>query len=147
MGRTWSLALNIGVVRRVESLTGINLAVADANTFSALADDVFKFVDVLCAIVRPQLESAGVSDDSFAEGLAGQALEDASNAMLAALVDFFPPKRSAVVTHAFDKLKAMEDAAISRATAAIDALTPDSVFGTASANSPASSDQTPTDSP
>lgn len=145
-GRQWSLALTVGTVKRVESMTGVNLGACDQRMFEALATDWCKLVDVVCAVVRPQLEEGGMSDEDFAEALGGDELQSAIDALLAALVDFFPPKKRPVLQKAIDKMNAMQDQILARATARLENLTLPSEAADSGASSgtvPASSDATP----
>lgn len=128
-GREWDLSLDLAIVRRVEKETGINLGIADESLFRTLAADLFALGGLLYSILKPQIEARKLSEDDFAAGLAGEALESAACALVEAMTDFFPPKKAAVMKAATAKLSAMTDAALTRATARIEALTDADVFG------------------
>lgn len=93
--RRWTLSLSIGTVKRVRELTGFDLLTfADKPQLLAeLAGDPVRFVDVLFAIVQPQADELGVTDVDFGEGFNGQAIEEATDAFLEAMAEFFSGAR------------------------------------------------------
>ena len=54
--------------------------------------------------------TAGVTDEQFGEGLAGDALEEAGDALRAGLVAFFPPGKRVLIENALAKARASEAA-------------------------------------
>ena len=90
-GQTWDLTLTVGGVRRVESETGI--AILDVlerpEILADLTMDPMKLCSVLHAILMPQLDERGVSEDDFANMLDGETLERAIDALGGALAGFF----------------------------------------------------------
>jgi hypothetical protein len=146
-GRKWCLALTVGTVRRVQSLTGINLGALDQKMFDSLATDWAKLVDVICAVVRPQLEEHGLSDEDFAESLGGDELHEATEALLAALVDFSHPKRRPALRKAIERMHELEDQILARATARLESLSLSDLknSGELSGSVPESSDATQED--
>lgn len=97
-GRSWPVTININTVRRVKSACGIdllNLVTLSADGVATdlldrLACDTYLLVDVLFELVRPEATANGITAEDFAEALDGDALEDATNALLEAVIDFFP---------------------------------------------------------
>ena len=93
-GHVWRLDLNITTIKRVKSLTGVDLLSDDyAETLVELGRDVIKLVDVLFAIAQPQTEAAGITGEQFGEGLAGDIINDATDAFINALIEFFPSEK------------------------------------------------------
>ena len=91
LDRNWDLTLTISDVRRVAAETDVDLKDAgNGQLINELAADPVKFADVLFAIVKPQAEKANVDEQTFGEGLAGDAIDNATTAFLDALVNFFP---------------------------------------------------------
>lgn len=89
-GRPWEISINVGTVKAVKTEAGVDLLdIDDGSTFSKLADDPIRLGDVLWVLVRKQCEAAGVSDEEFGAALAGDSLEDAVNALMEEVVDFF----------------------------------------------------------
>lgn len=79
-------------------MVSVNLASAVGGDIVArLADDPILLCDVLYVLCRQQAEERKITDEDFGRGLAGDALGEATKAMLAELADFFrEPQRSAV---------------------------------------------------
>lgn len=128
-GAEWMVAVNVATVKRVRDLTGVNLLglVGDQKAVGDLFADDVKFCEVLCAVVRPQLEERGKSDDDFFAAITGEVIEAAAEALLAEIVNFFQePKRSllkkamAQYQAAFLKVRAEGAAAVEKAMSEID---------------------------
>jgi hypothetical protein len=86
----WTLELTIGSIKRVQSLTGVNLLDAsDGKVLADLADNPVTIADVLFALVQPQASGRGVSDESFGAALNGDAMRVALEAFIEELIYFF----------------------------------------------------------
>lgn len=91
-GRTWTIALTIDSVKRVRGLLGINLLEpeqGDPPVLTRLGTDVILLCDVVFALVKPQADALGVTDEQFGAALDGDAALAAQTAFYAELVDFF----------------------------------------------------------
>lgn len=94
-GRSWSLDLTVAAAKRVRTLTGHDLfRVYTSAGFETLFSDPITLIDVIYAIVKPQADEAKVDDVAFGESLAGDAVDEATRAMLDALVSFCPSPTS-----------------------------------------------------
>lgn len=86
----WTLDLTVGSIKRVQSLTGVNLLEArDGSILVDIADDPIKMADILYAIVQPQASARGVSDEAFGSSLDGDTLRVAIEAFIDELISFF----------------------------------------------------------
>ena len=120
-GRKWDLAINVDAVKRVRDLTEVDLLTAiDGRLLQRLSDDPVMLCDVLFAVCKPQADAAGVSDEQFGQGLAGDAIDAATVALLEELVGFFPQRRRAVLTKAIEKLRKLEGMTLNAAAQALD---------------------------
>ena len=147
-GQVLETTLTYGVVKRVLALTGVNLLeVPDKpEMLKDLSNDPIAFIDIVYAVVKPQLDDAGINDEQFAELLDGGSVESATSAFLEALVDFFPGTRGTmlrrVLTKANDWMakadrkitEALEDGTID---AAIDGALTELIAGNSSTKSQA----------
>lgn len=110
-GFEWEVRVNVLAIKRVEEATGIRLtAIVDdeATRQSVLGDDL-RFVDVLIALIRPQVEAQGRSVESVLEVMDAETLEAAVQAIMEGLFDFFPEPRKGLLMKAWGKAKvAME---------------------------------------
>jgi len=94
IGRDWSVEVNVAAMRRVRGLVGVDLMeIVEGTLIERLIRDPCLLCDVLYAVCRPQAEAAGISDEDFGAAMAGDAIEDGTNAMLEELVDFCPSPR------------------------------------------------------
>jgi hypothetical protein len=127
--RPWTVDLTVATLKRVREATGVNLY--------SLVDD-----GVLYVLCEPQVKERSLSPEDFGSGFRGDALEQAADAFVAELVDFFPNRRA---RDALAKVigKGRETAAIlmDRLEAQIHGIDPSSVAEKLSASSGASPDR------
>lgn len=149
-GRTWTLALTIDAAKRVKSLLDVNLLELEAGDpplLTRLGTDVILLCDVIFALVKPQADAAGVSDQEFAAALGGDAVLAAQTAFYEELVDFFRKLGRGDLAKAVDAQRRMIDLAVARIETRIDRLdleaAIETTLGEPSTNSPPSSESTP----
>lgn len=117
LGREWSLRLTVGALGQVRRETGADLGQA-MRSDQALADLLFgdpaTLVSVLWVLVADQARE--VTPESFANGFDGPALERATEALLAAVADFFPRSKVGAALRASlgRTLERMDQAVIER---------------------------------
>jgi len=102
-GRQWTVTLNVAALKRVRTMTNVDLfnvvtldesKKPDISLLERLSEDPIMLVDVLYAVCKSEADAQQVSDEQFGAAMAGDAIEHATNALLEELVDFFPdPKR------------------------------------------------------
>ena len=106
LGRTWTLVVNVAAIKRVRALCGIDLnAIVEidknnnptAELLERLSTDPVLLVDVLYAVCKPECEQKSVSDEDFGAAMAGDAIEQATSALLDEVVDFFPTAKRAAL--------------------------------------------------
>ena len=115
-GRTWSVTVDVTAVKRVRSLLDVNLLdVLDGKLIERLAVDPVLLCDVLYALVKPEADAGGVSDEEFGRAMAGDAIEHATTALLEELADFFPQGKRGLLRKALGKLRAWEEKALAAA--------------------------------
>lgn len=120
-GRVWSLVLNVDVIRRVRSLTSINLLDAvDGQLIERLITDPILLCDILFAVVQPEAQQKSVSDVDFGRALGGDVLDAATTALLEELVDFFPSAKRELLRKALRKLRQLEEIALQTAHQKLD---------------------------
>jgi len=139
LGRTWSLTINVDVIRRVRSLLNINLLDAvDGKLFERLVSDPVVLCDILFAICQPEAQAKNVSDEDFGRALGGDVLDCATTALLEELVDFFPSGKRTVFRKALDKLKTLEGLALEVATRRLESTELEQKLTAALSSDPAS---------
>ncbi len=108
-GRVWIVDIDNTTLRRVKALTDVRLLDAiDGDLVTRLSSDPLLLGDVLFAICKPQADQQDVDDDAFAEGLAGDSIDEACKALVDALVAYFPESRRRLLRKAADKQKLIE---------------------------------------
>ena len=116
-GRTWTVIINVDVIRRVRSLLSINLLEAiEGRLLERLITDPVLLCDILFVVIQPEAIAKVVSDEDFGRSLGGDVLDLATTALLEELVDFFPSAKRTVFRKALIKLKQLETLAIETAT-------------------------------
>lgn len=91
--RTWKLAINGAHVMEAKRTFGVYLPGMLAEKSKPLHDligDFEKFVGILWILIEEQADSAGVNEEQFVSGIAGDAYGEAIEAFIKALIDFFP---------------------------------------------------------
>ena len=91
-GNQWNISINIGAVKRVKSLLGIDLLdieSGDPPLATRLATDVVLLCDVVYCLVKDQADKANITDAQFGEALGGSAIMDMQTAFVEELLDFF----------------------------------------------------------
>jgi len=112
-GRTWIISVTVDAIKRVRALCGVDLLEAiDGKLLERLVTDPITLCDCIYALCKPQADEQGVSDEDFGRAMAGDCLEQATEALLEDLVDFFPQRRRDLLRGALSKLKAVEARAL-----------------------------------
>lgn len=125
-GRDWHISLTVADIKRVQQLTSVLLTSLVEDKLVPLAEligDPVRLVDTLYAIVQPQADAAGVTDEQFGRSLGGDSLEQAANAFVEGLLDFFPSRQRDLLKQLMQKQKELQNALAERSQAEIDALT------------------------
>jgi hypothetical protein len=150
-GRSWDVTVNVDAIKRVRGLVDVDLLeAADGKLIEKLVCDPVLLCDVIYALCRPQADRQSVSDEQFGQSMAGDAIDDATAALLEELVNFFPQAKRRVLSKALGKLKELESRAIEHAEAQLDGGALEAQMekllrspGNSSGHAPASSDSTP----
>ena len=149
-GRTWTVSLTIDAAKRVKGLLNVNLLEPEAGSpplLTRLGTDVILLCDVVFALIKPQADAAGVTDEQFAAALGGDVILAAQTAFYEELVDFFRKLGRTDLAKAVDAQRRMIDLAVRRIETRIDRLdleaAVESTLGEPSTSSPPSSESTP----
>ena len=95
-GRAWRVEINVTTLKRVKVDLGLDLgdeAVA-GTLYAKLVNDPILLCDLLYVVCRDQAEEREIGDEAFGRGLGGVCLDNATAALIEALVNFTPsPQR------------------------------------------------------
>ncbi len=120
-GRTWTIAINVDCIKRVKTLLSVNLLDAiEGKLIEELVSDPVLQCDVIYAVCKPEADTNEVSDDEFGRAMAGDAIDNATTALLEELVDFFPSGKRQVLAKALAKLKTIQSKAVETASKRLD---------------------------
>ena len=121
-GRTWLVQVTTTTLKRVKSLLNMDLGkmAVDGSLYKVLADDPILLCDLLYAICKPEADERKLSDEDFGRGLAGDAIDAATTALMEGLIDFFPKGRRELHRKALAKFRTLEARAIRSAEDRID---------------------------
>lgn len=90
-GDQWLLKVTIGGVDRCRDIAGVDLlTIVGGEGFGEFIGDPVRAAKAVYAVVRPEANRRGVSEEQFLERLSGDAMDAARNALLDGIVDFFP---------------------------------------------------------
>lgn len=95
-GREWPIALNIGAAKRVKDALGVDLL--DPGCLRTLAADPYTVANVLYVACEAKAKERSLSDEQFGEALRGDVIDQATDALLDELVDFFPKRQREALT-------------------------------------------------
>ena len=122
LGRAWTLVVNVAAIKRVRALCGVDLnsiiEVEDGKPTTKLLErlstDPVLLVDVLYAVCKSECDSKNVTDEDFGAAMAGDAIENATAALLDEVVDFFPAAKRLAFRRILSASRRFEEAARKR---------------------------------
>jgi hypothetical protein len=155
-GKEWVIDVTYLTVKRVRDLCGVNLldiCNLDKESLSGWVADDLKVLEVVCAVVRPQLAGIDMSDEDFFAACDGGTLKEAVERLVDQVSDFFQEPRKGLVKKVIRKLRETEKKMEAQAEKAIDAALSQFDFeaalamhGSSGSTSPASPASSPGDS-
>jgi hypothetical protein len=126
-GICWNLRIAVNEMRKLKD-AGVNIMSPDGGGIMALADDPVLLFDAIWVLIERQAIERGISQQQFYDDMTGDVIEVATNAMLDAIIDFFPQARRAVLQKSLQKSREIQAAILAQASAKLDAITAES-FG------------------
>ena len=101
-GRTWDATITVDTVKRLRQLGDIDfLEIVDENAklIERLTCDPILLVDTIYLVIKPQADDQNVTDEDFGRAMAGDAIADATMALLRSIADFFSNARERAMIH------------------------------------------------
>ena len=94
-GHAYETKITVAEIRDVKTELGINLMdIATGDLLQRISEDVVLLCDILYVINRSQAKEFGIDDVQFGRNLYGDALEDATHALMEEMINFFPNQRT-----------------------------------------------------
>ena len=119
-GREWSLAFSIGSARAIKQRLRLDFAnVWDGKALSEVGNDADKLASVLWTLCQSQAKERDIAEEAFYDGLGGDALEMAAEALEEAIVLFCQPAKRPALREMLTQAKAATE---QMTTAAIEKL-------------------------
>lgn len=150
-GRTWTIAVTVDAIKRVEGLIAdvnlANLMVGDPPLLTRLETDIVLLCDVIFALVKPQADQLGVTDEEFGRALGGDAIRMAHDAFWEELRDFFRQLRRTDTARAIKKQISLVEATVAAIEQQVETLDVEQVIATALGGSAGSWPASPASSP
>lgn len=121
-GTEFVVEVTMLTVKRVRQLLGVNVLdiLGTGDELGGYVTDDVRLMDVLCAVVRPQLERMGWTDEQFVHGFDQAVLVRAVDCLLDEVASFFQEPRKGLVKKALAKARAMMRARESMEAAEMD---------------------------
>lgn len=151
--RTWVLRIDLGRARRIRDEFGVDLLAWSQATFEQLQDP-FTLGGILWTLIEADATKKNITVEQFSEAIDGNVIEQAGEALLEAIIDFFPPRKQALMRQLKENATRIENAWMTTTmenlnnptlTANLDRI--QKTAGETPTNSPAASASTPIDGP
>ncbi|MCB9838202.1 MAG: hypothetical protein H6813_02590 [Phycisphaeraceae bacterium] len=153
-GRSWTVEVNVAALKRAKGLAGVDLmGVLDGDLIERFIRDPVLLCDALYAVCKPEVDARSVTDEDFGRAMAGDAIEQATEALLDEIVSFCPSPRDrsalgrvlAATRTAMDRARDLVEARLDSGELekAIDAALEQATPGASSTTAPASVGSTP----
>jgi len=133
--------MNLGAVKRLKGLLGVDLlalAEGDPPLLTRLAMDVILLCDVIFALLKPQADELGVTDEQFGAALGGDAILSAQKAFYEEMADFFLKLGRGDLARALTAQQALIVAAVAETQRRLEIIDPEAevkaIFATRPAN-------------
>lgn len=132
-GRSWNIVVSVGPAKNVRNRCEVDLLTMfdSGGAAQKLFSDPCLLVDVLYVLCESQCSNYTVtkdgntrrlSDIEFGEGMVGDTLEHAANALLQEVIDFFPQSRQEIYRKMVSKSEAAAKIIHQRAMEEIDKM-------------------------
>lgn len=128
LGRTWTLVVNVATIKRVRALCDVDLNTVieveegkpSAKLLERLSTDPVLLVDVLYAVCKPECDQKNITDEDFGSAMAGDAISQATAALLDEIIDFFPEAKRLAFQKILSASRRFEEAAKKRLAATLE---------------------------
>ena len=121
-GREWTLRIDVNAIRKLRAI-GVDFNELAAEGLARLKTDFVLLCDVLYLLCKDQADRRNVTDEDFGRGLAGDVIASATEALILAVVDFFPHEKVRTTLLRADRLeRKARDELLTRQTRKVEEL-------------------------
>lgn len=105
-GRDWEILVNVPKIRAVrEACDGLDIGDPTGRALDTLEKDPCKLVDVLFVLCEEQAKEQGISDVQFGEALFGNEIDDATEALIEAHINFSRGRTRSLLRKTMEKTR------------------------------------------
>ncbi len=120
-GRDWSVHITVDSIKRVRSKLDVDLMqLVEPEFASKLLGDVINLVNIIYIVCKPEADERSISDEDFGRALAGESLDQAIDAFLNSLTEFFPLAKRRFLMKALEKSREVEARTLETITKLLD---------------------------
>lgn len=109
LGREWTFSITVIEIKQLREQIQVDIldTVSDKadQMFAKLEADPILLVDLMSILLTDQIEKLGLDERGFAAGLVGEGIENAKEALIREIANFFGPPRGNVILAAWNQLK------------------------------------------
>jgi len=106
-GRRFVFSVNLFTVAKTKKATGIDLMTVvegESGSFESLVSDWEVLLEVVCVLLEDQFDRMAIGVQEFGESMNEQTCNDAVEALMFSIIDFFQPAKAAILRRAFAKV-------------------------------------------
>jgi hypothetical protein len=116
-GRTWDININYSTIKRIKDLLGINITDLinidketnlDISLLTRYASDIVLLIDTLYCICKDQADKLNITDVEFGESFSGEEADNALNALVEEVINFFPTAKKTLLNKVFSAVRKKE---------------------------------------
>jgi hypothetical protein len=123
LGRAWTINISCSSLKRIAAHAGFDVAdISNGKALDIFSGNTTHLLDVLWPLVLADAEKRDIDADSFGDGLRGDCIATAVEALKSELLDFFPSARRRLVIRLLDRMSAIVEQANQRAEQEIDSV-------------------------
>ncbi len=113
-GRTWEVSVNVQTIKQVRALVEVDLMdLLGKELLERLSTDTVLLCDVLYALCKREADERGVTDADFGRAMYGDAIADATRALLEDCADFSQdPRHRAALRRVLDSARTVKEKAL-----------------------------------
>ena len=113
---SWEIEVNISALKKVKSYLDLNLLdifkqnpeTQKFELLEKISEDPILLVDLLFVLCEKQVKERNMNAEDFANVFSGEVIENAVNALLYEIIDFFQETKKAVLKKILDTGKKMQ---------------------------------------
>ena len=107
--RTWTVVLNVHTVKQIRDELKVDLLSPTPETMLTLASDTILLVGALSIALSEDMEKQKVEPEGFARSLGGDVLDDATDCLIEAIVNFSRRHQRPALRKALERVRAAEE--------------------------------------